>query len=187
MGKKKVGVLIGSLRKESFCRKIAKNLKVLSPESLELEEIEIGDLELFNQDFEEEGKTPASWTAFRQKLSNYDAMLFITPEYNRSIPPVIKNALDVGSRPYGKSMWDGKPCAVVSVSPGAMGGFGANHHLRQSLVFLNMPTMPQPEAYIGNVGDLLDEKGSLTNESTISFLKKFMESFAAWVKANSPG
>ena len=112
-------------------------------------------------------------------------VLFVTPEYNRSVPGVLKNAIDVGSRPYGKSAWDGKPGAVVSVSPGAIGGFGANHHLRQSLVFLNMPAMQQPEAYIGGADKLFDASGKLTNDGTREFLQKFMAAFAAWIAINS--
>lgn len=109
-------------------------------------------------------------------------MLFVTPEYNRSVPAVLKNAIDVGSRPYGKSVWDGKPGAVVSVSPGAIGAFGANHHLRQSLVFLNVPAMPQPEAYVGGADKLFDSEGKLTNPGTRDFLTKYLEAFAAWIE-----
>jgi chromate reductase, NAD(P)H dehydrogenase (quinone) len=110
--------------------------------------------------------------------------LFVTPEYNRSVPAVLKNALDVGSRPYGKSMWNGKPGAVISVSPGALGGFGANHHLRQTLVFLNIPTMQQPEAYIGNAMNLFDAVGNLAQDSIKEFAAKYMQAFAAWVERN---
>ena len=125
------------------------------------------------------------FTQFRESLKKFDAVLFITPEYNRSVPAVLKNAIDVGSRPYGQSAWDGKPGAVMSVSPGAIGGFGANHHLRQSLVFLNVPIMAQPEAYIGSAANLFDEKGNLVNDSTREFITKFMQSFAAWVARNT--
>lgn len=109
-------------------------------------------------------------------------MLFVTPEYNRSVPGALKNALDVGSRPYGKSAWSGKPTAIISVSPGMVGAFGANHHLRQPLVFLDMPVLQQPEAYISKVGDLLDADGKLNNEGTKTFLKGFAEKFAAWIE-----
>ncbi len=186
METKKIAVLVGSLRKESFCKKMAKTLKKLAPASFEMEEVEIGELAIYNQDFDDEGNPPAPWTAFRELMKKFDAVLFITPEYNRSVPAVLKNALDVGSRPYGESIWDGKPGAVVSVSPGALSAFGANHHLRQSLVFLNIPTMQQPEAYIGNAASLFDDNGALVNERTGEFLQKFMNSFAAWVEANSP-
>jgi chromate reductase len=159
----------------------------LAPASLNMEEVDISGLAMFNQDLEEQGNEPESWIAFRERIKEYDGFLFITPEYNRSYPAVLKNALDVGSRPYGKSAWNGKPGAVVSVTPGALGAFGANHHLRQVLTFLNIPTMQQPEVYIANVATLLDDNGNLNNESTREFLKGFMDSFAAWVNANSQG
>ena len=181
MATKKVGVLVGSLRKESFNRKIAKELMAVAPADLALEEVAIGALPIFNQDFDDEGTTPAEWVTFRETLKRYDAFLFVTPEYNRSVPAVLKNALDVGSRPYGHSVWKGKPAAIVSVSPGLLGGFGANHHLRQTLVFLNVPTMPQPEAYIGNAAALFDANGALVNEGTREFLRSFMGAFATWV------
>jgi len=180
MAQKTIAVFVGSLRKESLTLKMAKALMKLSPGSLKLEIIEIGELPLYNQDSED--NPPAAWTEFRERIKNVDGVLFVTPEYNRSVPGVLKNAIDVGSRPYGKSAWNGKPGAVVSVSPGAIGGFGANHHLRQSMVFLNMPAMQQPEAYIGQAASLFDEHGSLVNESTRDFAKKFMLAFAAWVE-----
>jgi len=179
---RKVAVLVGSLRKGSFNRMTAKALTALAPAELQLEIIEIGDLPLYNQDLDD--TPPAPWVAFRVKVKAADAILFVTPEYNRSVPGVLKNALDVGSRPYGHSAWDRKPGAVVSVSPGAIGGFGANHHLRQSLVFLNVPAMPQPEAYIGGAAALFDKEGNLTNEGTRKFLKSFMEAFAAWIEVH---
>ena len=183
---KKIGVLVGSLRKESYSRKLAKALIKLTPAPFEIEEVKIGELEIYNQDFDDEGNPPASWISFREHMKSFDAVLFVTPEYNRSVPGVLKNAIDVGSRPYGKSVWDGKPGAVVSVSPGLISGFGANHHLRQSLVFLNVPAIPQPEAYIGNAAGLFDAGGGLVSESTREFLQKFMESFAAWIETNAP-
>lgn len=178
-----VAVLVGSLRKASFNRKMAHVLIGLAPEDLKFEIVEIGDLPLYNEDLEQE-TLPAAWTAFRDKVKGFDAVLFVTPEYNRSVPAVLKNALDVGSRPYGKSVWSGKPGAVVSVSPGGIGGFGANHHLRQSLVFLDVPTLQQPEAYIGGVGNLLDENGKLVNENTGKFLTAFMATFGKWIASN---
>jgi chromate reductase len=184
MKQKRIVVLVGSLRKESFNRKMAKVLTALAPESLKLEIIEIGGLPLYDQDLDDEGRPPSAWTEFRKYVKSFDAILFVTPEYNRSVPGVLKNALDVGSRPYGQSVWDGKPGAVMSVSPGAIGGFGANHHLRQSLVFLNVPTMQQPEAYIGGAAQLFDANGNITNETTRDFLKKFMVAFTAWVAKN---
>jgi len=181
----KVAVLVGSLRRESFSRKTAKALIAVSPGFLKPEIIEIGDLPLYNQDGDDDGKSPIAWTAFRKRIKDYDGVLFVTPEYNRSVPAVLKNAIDVGSRPYGQSVWSGKPAAIVSVSPGTIGGFGANHHLRQSLVFLNMPAMQQPEAYIGGAATLFDAGGTISNESTREFLRKFMESFAAWIRINT--
>lgn len=183
MTQKKIAVFIGSLRKESFSRTMAKALMKVSPDSLKLEIVEIGGLPMYNQDFDD--KPPVAYTQFRESLKKFDGVLFVTPEYNRSVPAVLKNAIDVGSRPYGQSAWDGKPGAVMSVSPGAIGGFGANHHLRQSLVFLNVPTMPQPEAYIGNAANLFDEKGNITNDATREFITKFMQAFAAWVARNT--
>jgi chromate reductase, NAD(P)H dehydrogenase (quinone) len=185
MAQKKIAVFVGSLRKESFNRKMAKALIVLAPESLKLEIIEIGQLPIYNQDLDD--NPPIFWIEFRERLRMFDGVLFITPEYNRSVPAVLKNAIDVGSRPYGKSVWDGKPGAVMSVSPGAIGGFGANHHLRQSLVFLNVPTMQQPEAYIGNAANLFDEKGDLANESIRELATRYMQTFTAWVDTNTSG
>jgi len=182
---KKIAVIVGSLRKESYNRKMAKVLAALAPESLKLEIVEIGGLPLYDQDLDDEGRPPAAWTAFRERLKPFDGVLFITPEYNRSVPGVLKNAIDVGSRPYGKSVWAGKPGAVVTVSPGAIGGFGANHHLRQSLVFLDVPAMQQPEAYIGGAAQLFDSDGKIANDATQGFLKNFMNTFAEWVEKNS--
>ena len=185
MTRHKIAVLVGSLRKESFNRKMAKALIKLSPDSLTLEIVEIGGLPLYNQDLDD--NPPVAWIEFRQRIKKFDGVLFVTPEYNRSVPGVLKNAIDVGSRPYGKSAWDGKPGAVMSVSPGAIGGFGANHHLRQSMVFLNVPVMQQPEAYIGNAANLFDEEGDLTSDSIREHAAKFMRAFAAWVATNTPG
>jgi chromate reductase, NAD(P)H dehydrogenase (quinone) len=179
-GSRKVGVFVGSLRKESFTRKVANAVAAVVPPALQFEFIDIGQLSHYNQDLE--SAPPENWTAFRQRVSAVDAVLFATPEYNRSVPGVLKNAIDVASRPYGKSAWNGKPGAVISVSPGALSAFGANHHLRQSLVFLNVPTMQQPEAYIGGADKLFDATGNLTNESTREFLRKFGEAFAAWIE-----
>ena len=175
-----VSVLVGSLRKESINRKVAKTLSTVAPASLALKIVEIGDLQLYNEDID--GATPpATYTAFREEVAKSDAVLFVTPEYNRSVPGALKNALDVGSRPYGKSVWNGKPGAVISVSPGAIGGFGANHHLRQSLVFLNIPCMQQPETYLGNAGGYYDESGAM-NEATKSYLQTIMNAFGKWVE-----
>src|SRR3954451_1634337 len=170
-----IAVIVGSLRKESLNRKVAHAVAELAPANLKLSIIEIGQLPLYNEDMDE--TPPAQWTEFRDRIKAADAVLFVTPEYNRSVPAALKNALDVGSRPYGHSAWSGKPGAVVSASPTAIGAFGANHHLRQSLVFLNVPAMQQPEAYLGNVGNLFDAEGHLTNDGTRDFLRKLMQAF----------
>ena len=163
-------------------RKVARSLIELAPATLKLEIFEIGQLPLYNQDGDE--NPPEQWSAFRQRIRAADAVLFVTPEHNRSVPAALKNAIDVASRPYGQNAWNGKPGAVVSASPSAIGGFGANHHLRQSLVFLNVPAMQQPEAYIGGADKLFDATGKLANELTRTFLRDFMSKFAAWIEAN---
>ena len=178
-----VAVIIGSLRKDSINRKTAHALADVAPAGLKLSIVEIGQLPLYNPDLDE--NPPAEWTAFRQRIGAADAVLFVTPEYNRSVPAVLKNAIDIGSRPYGKSAWSGKPGAVVSASPGGIGGFGANHHLRQSLVFLNVPAMAQPEAYIGGADKLFDGDGKLANDGTRKFLQTFMQAYESWITANS--
>ena len=180
-----VCVLVGSLRKASLNRMVANALITLAPSSLQLDIVEIGQLPLYDEDLEAAGPPPVPWTAFRQRIRAADAVLFVTPEYNRSVPAALKNALDVGSRPYGSSVWDRKPGAVVSVSPGAVGAFGANHHLRQSLVFLNVPTMQQPEAYIGHADNLFDEHGELASDGTRKFLQGIMLAFANWAETVS--
>ncbi len=179
-GKHNVAVIVGSLSKASITRKVARALIAAAPPSLEPSFVEIGDLPLYTPDFE--GDVPAAVRAFRERIAQSDALLFVTPEYNRSVPGALKNAIDVGSRPYGKSVWSGKPGAVVSVSPGALGAFGANQHLRQSFVFLDIKAMQQPEAYIGGAGAMFDEQGTLTNESTRAFIAKYMQAFAEWVE-----
>jgi chromate reductase len=176
-----VCVLVGSLRKASFNRMLANALISLAPASMELDLVEVGQLPFYNEDIDT-AAPPAQWTAFRQRVKAADAVLFVTPEYNRSVPAALKNALDVGSRPYGSSIWDRKPGAVVSGSPGAIGAFGANHHLRQSLVFLNVPTMQQPEAYVGHVDKLFDEHGQLVSDTSRKFLQQFMQALANWVE-----
>lgn len=172
-------VIVGSLRKESFSLKLARALTALAPPSLRLDVITLNGLSLYNQDLD--ATPPADWVDFRDRVRKADAVLFVTPEYNRSVPGVLKNAIDVGSRPYGQSVFNGKPGGVISSSPGALGGFGANHHLRQSLVFLNVLVLQQPEAYIGGIGDAFDEKGELVKTSLREFLDAYVKAFAAWV------
>ena len=178
-----VVVLVGSLRKASFTRKVANALgEIARGGPLALENVEIGDLALYNEDLEAD--IPPAWVRFRDRVRRADAVLFVTPEYNRSVPGPLKNAIDVGSRPYGKSVFSRKPAAIVSVTPGALGAFGANHHLRQSLVFLDMPALQQPEAYISHAAKLFDAAGALTNGDTRAFLQKFLDAFAAWIDRN---
>jgi chromate reductase len=184
MNPKKIAVFVGSLRKESYSRKMARALAAMAPASLALEIVEIADLPMYNQDLEE--APPASWSEFRARLREFDGVLFVTPEYNRSIPAVLKNAIDVGSRPPGKSAWDGKPGGVVSISPGGLGAFGANHHLRQSLVFLNVPVMQQPEAYLSGAATMFDAGGKIAGDATRAFVQKYVDAFAAWVSRLSP-
>jgi chromate reductase len=179
---RKVAVIIGSLRKESYNRKMAQALIKLAPQGLALEIVEIRQLPHYNQD--DDANPSAETVAFKQRIRAADAVLFVTPEYNRSIPGVLKNAIDVASRPYGDSAWNGKPAGIVSVSGSAIGAFGANHILRQSLVFLNMPAMPQPEAYIGHADKLYAPDGSIQVESTREFMKNFMLAFEQWVARN---
>jgi chromate reductase len=180
---RQIAVLVGSLRKDSLSRKVAQALANMAPPPLKLTIVEIGDLPLYNPDLETD-VPPVSWVALRQQITAADGVLFVTPEYNRSVPAALKNALDVGSRPFGASVWDGKPGAVITLSPGALGGFGANHHLRQSLVCLNVPTMQQPEAYIGNASDIVDDSGAIADESRRQFLQAFINAYAAWLEIN---
>ncbi|MBI1191776.1 MAG: ACP phosphodiesterase [Bacteroidetes bacterium] len=179
MAKKKISVLVGSLRKGSFNHKIAEEVLNIAPPGLALEILEIGQLAYYNEDLDQ-GDPPQEWVQFRDKIKNSDGFLFFTPEYNRSVPAVLSNAIDVASRPYGKNNWAGKPGAVVSVSISALGAFGANHMLRQSMVFVDVPMMQQPEAYVGNVKKLFDESGNLV-EDTKKFLQNFMDAYEKWV------
>ncbi|WP_426190925.1 NADPH-dependent FMN reductase [Massilia sp. DWR3-1-1] len=182
MASRKIAVIVGSLRKESFNCKVARTLMLLAGPELDMEIVEIGKLPLYNED--DDANPPPVYTEFRDRIKGYDGVLFVTPEYNRSVPGCLKNAIDVGSRPYGHSAWSGKPAGVVTVSPGAVGGFGANHHLRQMLVFLNMPAMAQPEAYIGGVGKMFDGD-TLSNDATRAFLQTFIDAYAAWVERHA--
>jgi chromate reductase len=173
-------VLVGSLRKGSITRKVANTLVQVAPTELRCEFLPFDQLSHYNADLEEQ--PPAAWVAFRDRVRRAQAVLFVTPEYNRSVPGALKNAIDVASRPKLQGAIVGKPAAIVSVSPGALSGFGANHHLRQMLVFLNMPAMPQPEAYIGGADKLFDAKDQMSNEGTREFLRKFMHAFALWIE-----
>lgn len=173
-------VVIGSLRKESLTRKVAKALVKLSPPGLACRIVEIGDLPLYNEDLET--SLPPAWARYRGEIASQDAVLFLTPEYNRSISGALKNAIDVGSRPSGKSVYNGKPAGVVSVTPYALGGLAANIAVRSALIFLNMPTMQVPEAYIAQASTLFDDEGELKMQATRDFFTKFMSAFADWVQ-----
>jgi chromate reductase len=175
-----VAVLVGSLRKESYNLKLAKAMQKVAPQNLKLEIVEIRDLPLYNQDLDE--SPPAPWAAFRERLRPADAVLFVTPEYNRSVPGVLKNAIDIGSRPYGKSVFEKKPAAVASLTGGALGAFGANNHLRQMLVFLDMPPLQQPEIYLGGAAKMFDAEGTFVQDSTKELIVKFLTAFAGWIE-----
>jgi chromate reductase len=182
---RKIAVLIGSLRNNSNSERIARAIAAEAPQNLSFDIIPIGDLPFYNQDLETASPPPA-WTAFRERVKAADAVLFVTPEYNRSVPAVLKNAIDVGSRPYGASAFAAKPAAVVSSSLGPLAGFGANHHLRQSLTFLDMPTLQQPEMYLGSVGEWFDDSGQVKSEQTRASLAKFAAKFADWIARVAP-
>ncbi|PTV94761.1 chromate reductase [Rhodobacter aestuarii] len=175
-----IAVLVGSLRKGALTRTLANALTKLAPENLRFTFIEIGDLPLYNPDLDTE-TPPAAWVRLRNEITQADGVMFVTPEYNRALPAALKNALDVGSRPYGSNVWGGKPGLVVSGSGGALGGYGANHHLRDTLVVLDVPTLSQPEAYVGHLGTLFDQTGAPNTDETKAYLSKIMTAYAAWV------
>lgn len=174
-----IAVIIGSLRAGSLNRKIAEQLMHIGYPGFRMAPVGIGDLPLYNEDLERE--PPRAWQTFRERIRAADALLFVTPEYNRSVPGVLKNAIDIGSRPAGESVWDGKPAGVITASPGAIGGFGANHHLRQMFVFLNVYAMQQPECYLGQASDSFDQDGAAFTERTRKFLANFMEAYSRWI------
>lgn len=178
---KKIAIIVGSIRQNSFSQSVANNLVELLPEGYEPKFIKIDDLPLYNQDYDF-ADTPEQYKRFRDQVKDTEAVIFVTPEHNRSFPAALKNALDIGSRPYGKSVWNGKPALVVSQSPGNLSGFGANHHLRQVLTMLNMPTLQQPEAYIAHTNKLLNEDGNITDDSTLGFLQSIVNSFVDLVE-----
>ena len=178
-----VVVIVGSLRKESFTLKIANALVRLAPESVKLNVTTLHDISFFNQDLE--ASPPADWVAFREKLQKSNGVLFVTPEYNRSISGVLKNAIDVGSRPYGKSSFNGKPTGIVSNSPGPLGGVSAAKHLQNILPGICGPILQQPEIYLNGVGDAFDDKGELVKDSLQKVLKQYVEAFAAHVQKHN--
>ncbi|HWE73145.1 MAG TPA: NAD(P)H-dependent oxidoreductase [Stellaceae bacterium] len=178
---KDVAVLVGSLRKDSTSRKTALALAALAPDSLRLDLVETGHLPFYDQDFDTApASTPEAYRAFRERIARADSVLFVTPEYNRSYPAHLKNAIDIGTRPYGKNVWSGKPAGVVSVSMGAMGGFGANQSLRQQLANVNMSVLQQPEVYIGGADKIFDADGGVKVEATEAFLRAYLAGFASW-------
>ncbi|MGB4595630.1 MAG: NAD(P)H-dependent oxidoreductase [Anaerolineaceae bacterium] len=179
---KKIAIIIGSLRKDSNSGRLAKAFASLLPEGYQAFFPHIGQLELYNADYDTEGNSPASYNAFREEMHQADAVIFVTPEHNRSVPAALKNALDIGSRPYGKGVWSGKPALVVSSSGGALGGFGANHHLRQSLVFLDMPVLAQPEAYIGAAQELVDSDGKIAKDETRKYFQMIVDAFVKHIE-----
>jgi len=178
----KIAILVGSLRKGSLNRKVARSICAIRGDNLDCTTVEIGDLPLYNQDYDNSPDEPEAYRRFREQVAAADGVLFCTPEYNRGVPGVLKNAIDVGSRPYGHSVWNGKPAAIISASPGAIGGFGANHQLRQACVFLNMPVMQQPEAYLGHVtDDSFDSDGCLKDGPLKELVEKLAHAFHDWV------
>jgi chromate reductase len=177
----KIAIIVGSLREGSINRKVARSICGLRDDNLDCSMIDIGDLPLYNQDLD--SNPPQQWTRFREQVAAADGVLFCSPEYNRGIPGVLKNAIDVGSRPYGHSVFDKKPAAIVTASPGSIGGFGANHQIRQACVFLNMPVMQQPEAYLGHVGnDSFDENGCLNEGPLKDLVRVLAHAFHDWVE-----
>ena len=176
----KIAIIVGSLRKDSLNRNVARSICALRGDNLDCSMIEIGDLPLYNQDHDAD--PPEQYVRFRQQIGQADGVLFVSPEYNRGIPGVLKNAIDVGSRPYGQSVFDKKPAAIVTASPGSIGGFGANHQIRQACVFLNMPVMQQPEAYLGHVtDDSFDESGCLKEGPLKELITRLAHAFHDWV------
>lgn len=183
MTRYKIAIIAGSLRKDSINRKIARSICAMEEGRIDCSIVPIGDLPLYNQDYDGSPQEPASYAVFRDAIAKADGVLFVSPEYNRGMPGVLKNAIDVGSRPSGKSVWNRKAAAIVSASPGGIGGFGANHQIRQSCVFLNMPVMQHPEAYLGNVNDDSFGKDGLLKDGPLKDLVKgIAEAFADWVK-----
>ncbi|MCC8939813.1 NAD(P)H-dependent oxidoreductase [Bradyrhizobium sp. Arg68] len=175
--------IVGSIRKQSFSLKIANALAKLAPDTLKLDVTTLQGISFFNQDLE--AAPPADWLAFRDKLQKSNGVLFVTPEYNRSIPGVLKNAIDVGSRPYGKSSFNGKPTGIISNSPGPLGGVSAAKHLQNILPGIAGPILQQPEIYLNGVGDAFDEQGALVKEALKTVLQQYITAFAAHIEAHN--
>jgi chromate reductase, NAD(P)H dehydrogenase (quinone) len=177
---KKVGIIVGSLRKGAYSRLMARAVKEIAPSTLVFSDVSIGDLPLYNEDLETDAPPPA-WTAFRSQLGQADAVLFVTPEYNRGMPGALKNAIDVGSRPWGKSVWKGRPTGVISVTPGPLGAMSAHQQLRHTLSVIDSPTLPGPEVYVPGAAGLFDESGKLKNDDTRKILTTFLQAFETWI------
>jgi len=177
---RQIGFIVGSLRKESHNRKLANALIKLAPADFTFKELRIGDLPLYNQD-DDRSQSPEV-QKFKSELRAVDAVMFVTPEYNRSVPGVLKNALDQASRPHGQNAWAGKPAGIVGISIGAIGTAVAQSHLRSILAYLDMPTFGQPEVYLHVKDGFFDEAGNFANADTRKFLHGWMDKYAAWVK-----
>jgi len=182
MSQYKIAVVIGSLRKDSFNRKLALALAHLAPSDFTFEHLEIGDLPLYNQD--DDGNQAPAVKRLKTEIVAAQGLLFVTPEYNRSFPGVLKNAIDHASRPYGQSAWGGKPAGVIGVSVGAIGTALAQQHLRNVLAYLDVPTLGQPEAFIQNKEGLFDDKGHVSDASK-QFLQGWMDKYVDWVKRHN--
>ncbi|MCL2045060.1 MAG: NAD(P)H-dependent oxidoreductase [Oscillospiraceae bacterium] len=181
MSKKTIGIMVGSLRRDSYSKKVAKFIGEQLEDRYTLLYLDIAPLVMYNQDLDNEENLPQEWRRFREEVKSIDAILFVTPEYNRSIPPVLKNALDIASRPTTDNAWNEKPGAIVSVTPGSIGGFGASNHLRQSAACLNIHMMQVPEAYIGGITASVDDDG-VSNQSLKDFLSRYADAFSSWVE-----
>lgn len=185
---KHIAVLVGSLRKGSYARKIANNILDMFPKDYEAKIVEIRDLPLYDADYDNPEETdkplPESYTEFRNTIKAADGVLFVTPENNRCIPACLKNAVDVASKPAGDVAWKGTPCGMMSHSVGAMGGYSAQKNLRLALSYFDMPLMGQPEVFLGKSPSLLDENGRIAVESTYKFLQSYVDKFVALVEAN---
>lgn len=175
-----IAVIVGSLRKDGFALKTARALAKLAPATLKLDIVTLEGLSFFNQDLE--ANPPADWVTFREKLQASDGVIIVTPEYNRSVPGVLKNAIDIASRPYGKSSFLGRPLGLFGTSPGAHGGVSAVKHLQQTMPGISGPIMQQPEAYAGLLGDAFGADGEVTKDSLKQFLTAYIEAFAKWVE-----
>lgn len=167
----------GSLRKESYNQATLRAARQLLPEACTLDTFDLAGIPLFNQDLE--SSPAAAVSDFKRRIRAADAILFVTPEYNYSVPGVLKNAIDCASRPYGDNAWNGKPVAVMGASVGNFGSARAQYHLRQILVFLNMPVVNQPEVMIGNAADRFNDQGELTDETSRKLIRKLLEELAA--------